>query len=278
MNEPATAADFANLLEKRYREKPLVAMPAINQTIECLLKHRSVRNFLTDALPEGTLETLVAAAQSASTSSNLQAWSVVAVTDSAVKAELAVLAGNQRHIEVAPLFLVFLADLSRAAIFGERRGLEMTGLDFVESLLLGVIDATLAAQNVVIAAESLGLGTVCIGAMRNRALDVAATLALPRRCFAVFGLCVGRPDPDRPASVKPRLPQQAVVHRDRYDSGRQDEAIAHYEARLASFRREQAMDEVSWTTQMTSRLKDAKSLHGRDVLRESLRQMGFPML
>ncbi|MDR7033144.1 NADPH-dependent oxidoreductase [Mesorhizobium sp. BE184] len=277
MSEP-TSADFASLLESRYREAPSFDLPALNQTIECLLKHRSVRDFLPDALPEATLETLVAAAQSAPTSSNLQAWSVIAVTDPAVKARLAMLAGNQKHIEAAPLFLVFLADLSRVAAFGERREMNMEGLDFLESLLLGVIDAALAAQNALVAAESLGLGTVCIGGMRNKALEVTTTLGLPSRCFAIFGLCVGRPNPNRPAAVKPRLPQKAVLHRDRYDAGGQDEAIGGYETRLAAFRREQALDAISWTTQITNRLKDAKSLHGRDVLRESLRQMGFPLI
>lgn len=273
-----TSADFASLLESRYRERPSFDVPALNQTIEGLLQHRSVRNFLPDALPEATLETLVAAAQSAPTSSNLQAWSVIAVTDPAVKANLAVLAGNQKHIEAAPLLLVFLADLSRVASFGERREMEMTGLNFLESLLLGVIDATLAAQNALVAVESLGLGTVCIGGMRNKATEVAMALGLPRRCFAIFGLCVGRPNTDSPAAIKPRLPQEAILHRERYDAGRQDDAIASYEARLASFRREQTLDAISWTTQITNRLKDAKSLHGRDVLRESLRQMGFPLL
>src|SRR5580698_8676436 len=84
-----------------------------NDVIATLLSHRSVRGFLSDALPEGTLETLVAAAQSASTSSNLQTWSVVAVTDPVKKAALAKIANGQKHIEQCPLFLVWLADLSR---------------------------------------------------------------------------------------------------------------------------------------------------------------------
>lgn len=273
-----SSANFEHLVDERYREQGSAISPLLNSTIETMLKHRSVRDYLPDALPDGTLETLIAAAQSAPTSSNIQAWSVVAVSDPAVKAELAALAGNQRHIEVAPLYLVFLADLSRASAFGERRGFGMSGLDYVESFLLAVVDATLAAQNALVAAESLGLGTVCIGAMRNKALEVAEKLALPPRCFAVFGLCVGYPDPERPASVKPRLPQQAVIHRDRYDSGSMDPAIARYEANLAAFRQEQAMTEIGWTTQMTNRLKEAASLHGRDVLRDSLQRMGFPML
>ena len=100
------------LLHARYRERTDWAAPA-NPVLETVLSHRSVRAFLPDRLPEGTLETLVAAAQSASSSSNLQVWSVAAVEDEARKARLAALAGGQKHIIEAPLFLVWLIDFDR---------------------------------------------------------------------------------------------------------------------------------------------------------------------
>jgi nitroreductase len=189
----------------------------LNDIIEQLLGHRSVRAYLPRALPAGTLETLVAAAQSASSSSNLQAWSVVAVEDADHKARLSELAGRQRHISEAPLFLVWLADLARIESQARRLGTRAEGLEFLEALLIGVIDAALAAQNAVLALESLGMACVYIGAVRNTPDAVAADLALPPRVFPVFGMCVGYPDPDRPAAVKPRLPQDAVLHRERYD-------------------------------------------------------------
>lgn len=67
--------------------------------------------------------------------------------------------------------------------------------------------------------ESLGLGSVYIGAIRNAPKQVAEELALPPRVLPVFGLCAVCADPDAPAEIKPRLPQSVVLHRDRYDAG-----------------------------------------------------------
>jgi nitroreductase len=203
-----------SLLHQRYRGELPVPIPW-NDTLDVLLSHRSTRAYLPDSLPEGTLETLVAAAQSAASSSNLQAWSVIAVEDRDRKARLAALAGNQKHIVQAPLFLVWLIDLNRMTRLAQLRRAPSEGLNYIESFLVGAIDATLAAQNAMLALESLGLGAVFIGALRNKPAEVAAELGLPPNVVAVFGLAVGRPDPERPASVKPRLPQNAVLFRER---------------------------------------------------------------
>jgi nitroreductase len=108
----ASKASAASLLNARYRET--LPVPAIwNATLDVFLSHRSVRAYLPDALPEGPIEILIAAAQSAASSSNLQAWSVIAVEQPARKVRLAELAGNQKHIVEAPLLLVWLVDLNR---------------------------------------------------------------------------------------------------------------------------------------------------------------------
>ena len=123
------------------------------------------------------------------------------------KARLARAGGDQEHIRQAPLFLVWLADLARLERVAGQVGEACAGLDYLEMFEVGVIDAALAAQNAVAAAESLGLGTVYIGAMRNHPEAVAAELALPPRVTAVFGLCVGTPDP-RPRQRQTRAPSR----------------------------------------------------------------------
>ena len=128
-------------------------------------------------MPEGTLELLVAAAQSASTSSNLQFWSVVAVQETARKSRLAELAGQQQFIRDAPLLLVWLADLSRLDRIAAEHQAQVDGTHYLEEFIVGVVDAALAAQSALIAAESLGLGGVYIGAMRNLPEQIAAELA-----------------------------------------------------------------------------------------------------
>jgi Nitroreductase family len=89
------------LLRSRYGEIPFNP-EQWNDSLTALLSHRSIRSYLSDPLPPGTLELLIAAAQSASTSSNLQTWSVVAVEDRERKEELSKLAGNQAHIKQVP--------------------------------------------------------------------------------------------------------------------------------------------------------------------------------
>lgn len=264
-------------LEKRYAAQARPATILWNEVIATLLGHRSVRAYLHSALPEGTVETLVAAAQSASSSSNLNLWSVIAVTSPAIKAELAALAHNQRHIEEAPLLLLWVADLARSHAIGVREGAATEGLDYLDSFVTAAIDAGLAAQNAVVAAESLGLGTVYIGALRNRPEEVAAAVGLPPRTAVVFGLLVGWPDPQRPASIKPRPAQAAILHRDRYDDALEADAVSNYDAASRIFQQEQGLPVTGWKASLLARFATGAALNGRDRLRDALGKLGFPL-
>ncbi len=263
-------------LAERYGDQaPSASLPDPSAILSLLLAHRSVRSYLPDALPAGTLEALVAAAQSASTSSNLQAWSVVAVEDPERRARLAVLAGNQAHVRNAPLFLVWLADLARLEEITRSQGQTAEGLDYLELLVVGVVDAALAAQNAAVALESMGLATVYIGGIRNHPEAVAAELGLPPATFAVFGMCVGYEDPARPAQIKPRLPQAAVLHREQYSLAAQAPAILDYDRVMSQFYAGQGMKQPDWTRTVAQRVASASALSGRDRLAEALHNLGF---
>ncbi|MBD3886073.1 NADPH-dependent oxidoreductase [Phormidium tenue FACHB-886] len=267
-----------DLIQDRYGTSTFDPDQLWNETLTTLLSHRSVRAYLPDALPSQTLETLVAAAQAAATSSNLQTWSVVAVEDPTRKNTLAQLAGNQAHIRQCPLFLVWLADLARLRQLASQREMPAEGLDYLEMFVMATIDAALAAQNATIAAESLGLGTVYIGGMRNHPEQVADTLQLPPHLFAVFGLCVGYPDVAKPAAIKPRLPQSAVLHRETYNFAQQEAAIAQYNEVMQQFYQSQQMNVGGdWVEHSLKRVATAQTLNGRDRLREALQQLGFPL-
>ena len=268
-------ANAQSKLNARYGAPNISPGTQWNEVIEQLLDHRSVRAFTDQPLPEGTIETMVAAAQSASTSSNLQVWSVVAVQDVDRKKRLSCLAGNQAYIYQAPLFLVWLADLSRVSRIAEQAGVELEALPYLESLLLGTIDAALAAQNAVVALESLGLGSVYIGGIRNDIEEVAKELGLPPQVYPVFGLCVGYPSPDRPGKVKPRLPQQAVLHHETYTIAGEEGVLSEYDARLGAFYQREGMKASGWSEQVVSRLRNVSSLHGREELLGELARMGF---
>ena len=270
IDDPAAA-----LLAARYGAAPADARLRWNGVVETLLNHRSVRAYRADPLPAGTLETAIAAAQSAATSSNLQTWSVVAVEDPARKARLAAIAAKQKHIVQAPLFLVWLADLSRLERVAEAQGLEAEGLHYIELLIVAIVDAALAAQNAVVAVESLGLGTVYIGALRNDITAVARELTLPAHVMPLFGLCVGYPDETAPAAIKPRLALDAVLSREQYSAAGEGDAVAAYDAVFAAFQQSQGLPEERWSARATGRVRTRASLHGRDKLREALRGLGF---
>lgn len=275
LDDPLAPDDRALALVSRYGAGERPENLLWNDTIARLLAHRSVRAYRPDPLPDGTIETLVAAGQSAASSSNLQLWSVVAVTEPEVRKSLALLAGGQQHIIDAPLILLWIADLARPNAIAERAQAPAEGFTFLESFVVAAVDAALAAQNAVIAAESLGLGTVYIGALRNRPEEVAALVGLPPNAAVAFGLVVGWPDPERPAAVKPRLPQAAVLHHERYVAGVQQAAIESYDKTSRIFQQSQGQPAVGWIAQILQRGASAAALNGRDRLGAALKALGF---
>ena len=278
MNSPIdNSLQKTKALEKRYGKIALPKQGPWNEAINLLLSHKSVRSYKPDLLPDGTLETLLAAAQSAATSSNLQLWSLVAITDPDKKRELAKVAGNQKHIEQCPLFLVWLADLSRNQRMGEEEGVEMEVMPFVETFLVAAIDAALAAQNAVIAAESLQLSTVYIGAMRNNPEKVAELLQLPSEVFGVFGLCVGYASSDIKAEVKPRLPQAAIAFNEVYGNPDEQKLRINYDHEMTKFSERNEMVADTLTNRVLGRMGKLSGMNGREKLMGILNSMGFPL-
>ena len=267
------------LIEARYGAAADFTPPALSAraeaVLETVLSHRTVRQYRDEPLPAGTLELLVAAAQSASTTSNLQAWSVVAVEEPARRARLAALAGGQEHVASAPLVLMWVADLARLRAIAHANGKSGEGLDYVESFLIASLDAALAAQNAAVALEGLGLGCCYIGGMRNHPEAVAAELALPPDTFVVFGMSIGIPAENLTTEMKPRLPQQAVLHREQYNTAGMPRALDAYDERLTEFQLRQKMTPIGWTRQMANRIGERASLKGRDRLKGVLHSFGF---
>ncbi len=274
-SEMQTAANEA--LAKRYGQKAIPTIGGWNETIALLMAHRSIRAYRPDPLPIGTLETLAAVAQSAATSSNMQMWSMIAVTDQDTKAKIAAASQKQKHIEQCPLFLVFVADCSRNRRLGDAADTELASLDYFESFLVASIDAALAAQNAVVAAESLGLSTVYIGALRNQPLFIAELLGLPKGTLGVFGLCVGYADEHAVNEVKPRLPQEAVLFHGRYGVMQEKDLIADYDQEMGAFSKRHEMSDDTWSGRVLNRLSNPANLNGRDQLASILNAMGFKL-
>jgi nitroreductase len=276
-NQPSDVSqDQAHALRLRY-DHAMPRMGPWNEHIALLMSHRSVRGYRPDPLPEGTLESLIAAAQSAATSSNLQSWSVIAVTDPAKKAAFAQIANDQKHIEQCPLFLVWLADLSRNKRLGHQEAVELEVLELTESFLVAAIDAALASQNAVVAAESLGLSTVYIGALRNDPERVSELLNLPPACLGVFGLCVGFAAPEAANEVKPRLPQEAVLFHETYDATHEQSLRQAYDESMARFSKRNEMVHDSWTERVIRRTRSNHTIEKRAHLKAILERLGFAM-
>ncbi|RMX04946.1 NADPH-dependent oxidoreductase [Corticibacter populi] len=273
-----SASDIAQLLQERYGASQHYEV-LDNAILRHLLQHRSVRAFAPTALPPHALETLVAAAQSGSSSSNLQVWSVVAIQDAAHKNQLAIWANNQDFVRQAPLFLVWLVDLSRDRLVADApEGVTIDGTDYLESVVLGAIDAAIAAQNAVLAAESLGLGAVYAGAIRSHVRAIAEDLKLPPYVFPVFGTAIGYPAEGLVSHIRPRLPQPAVLHSEYYDASAQPQAAQRYDQALDAFWKKQHIDHPLWTRHLATRLGNvAQKGDARYELREILLELGFPL-
>lgn len=265
-------SDIHVLANSRYGQEIISHLPKINPTLETLLSHRSVRHFLEAPLPPNTLEMLIVAAQSASSSSNLQMWSVVAVEDGARKAKLADFSGQQNFIKQAPLFLVFLADMAMLTDAAQARQQALDGIDYLDTFLMAALDAALAAQNALIAAESMGLGAVFAGAIRNQPEKVIAELQLPEHVFPIVSLCVGVPDPTYETRIKPRLPLSVVLHQEQYSKEQHSNGITVYDEIMRNFYSTYRNDGVCWSEQALTRLRGPETLAGRDRLRDAVLQ------
>lgn len=168
-------------------------------TIELLRSHRSIRHFTDAPVSDEQRAAIIASAQAASTSSFLQCTSIIRITDPALRERLVPLTGGQQHVAQAAEFWVFCADFNR-----HLQICPQAELGLAEQLLIGVVDTALLAQNALTAAESLGLGGVYIGGLRNSIEAVTELLELPKHVLPLFGLCLGWPA-DNP-DIKPRMP------------------------------------------------------------------------
>jgi nitroreductase len=267
--------DTREALQKRYGVEAIPAVGPWNDTIALLLDHRSVRGYKPDPVPAGALETLIAAAQSAATSSNMQWTSVVAITDPAKKKVLAEIAGNQKHIEQCPLYLCWVTDMSRNSAIGQAEKTELKVMPWLETFLVASVDVALAAQNAVVAAESIGLSTVYIGAMRNDPERVAKLLGLPPQCFVLFGLCVGYATERAAGEVKPRMPQPMMLHHERYDASKAGSLRQAHDKAMTEFSARNEMQAGTWTQRVLNRLGPMSSMNGRERLAAALAALGF---
>jgi nitroreductase len=225
----------------------------MNETIQLQLSHKSIRAFTDKKLSPEQVDTLIHVAQRTSTSSFMQAYSIVGVTDMEKKKALAEV-GNQKYIADASHVFVMLVDQKRNSQIAKENGKDPKILHSMDKFMSAYADALLASQNIMLAAESMGLGGVFLGSLLNDAPKVAEVIKAPEYTFPVLGIAIGYPDQE--PQLKPRLPQHFMYSENEYTVPQEnlndqltdyDEIVTQYYDLRSENRR---MD--SWTNLVTN--------------------------
>ncbi len=247
-----------------------------------ILSRGSQRHYTDEPVTDDLLQVLLACAQSAPTKSDLQQYSIIVVKDADLRQKLSDQGGGMDWPPKAPVFLVFCADIHRIRKLAGIRGHDHQN-DNVDTFMNGIIDAAVAMQCFINAAEAAGLGTCPISQIRNKIDETCDLLGLPEGVFPIAGLAVGWPKFPTPR-ISLRLPQSVVVHTDRYDESNMPADVESYdqrrhahtplpEAKQRHVDRYGALDYCPWSENVTRQL----SLPERPGFREFLNKHGFKL-
>jgi nitroreductase len=239
-------------------------------TLDLLLSHKSIRKFTDQKIDPDLLNTIFRAGQSAA---SVQAYSVVRVTDVSLREELSRLCGNQPYVKTCAEFLVCCADLARNKTMcaSETDTLEHDP-SYMEQLIIGTVDTALMAQNMVVAAESSGLGICYIGGIRDDIESVSRLLELPDFVYPVFGLCLGYPAQN--PEPKPRLPQSIWVMENSYQASKKED-VADYDQCVSEYYKTRTSNkkQSTWTEELRGHFTSKVRPH----MLEFLRSKGFAL-
>ncbi|KYG69828.1 NADPH-dependent oxidoreductase [Bdellovibrio bacteriovorus] len=196
--------------------------------LDAINSHSSIRSYKKDLVPEGMLQRILHAASRASSSGNMQAYSVIVTSEQKIKEDLFDSHFRQSMVLEAPLLLTFCADFHRM-----RRWLKLRGapdnFDNFMSFMIASIDAILASQNAALAAEAEGLGICYMGTTLANCDDIAKVLNCPEGVVPVVGFSMGYPN-EKP-ELRDRLPLEHLVHRERYENKTDLQILQAYQNR-----------------------------------------------
>ena len=222
---------FSKLIADRYAEEIDLDFSKIQKTatLKSILSRRSIRKFLNKPISKELLTLLLAASQSAPSKSNLQQYSILVIQDQNIKNEISDLIGNTKWALTAPIFLLYLADIRRNIKITNDRGYDHKNNN-VDTFMNSVIDAALAMQSTICAAESIGLGVCPISMIRNIIEEIKVICELPKGVFPIAGLAIGWPDQKSKISI--RLSQDIVTHLNKYNEKDLIHKINKYDAKV----------------------------------------------
>lgn len=240
----------------------------MNPTIQTLTQHRSYRDFdPAYKIDAESLQAILAAAQQAPAWRNAQHYSIIHITDPELRAKIVALQPLNPQIGTCSEFLIFCADLYKTKLASDAMGGSFSGGGHPEAFINAVSDTSMAFQNAVIAAESLGLAICPIGGLRSAATELIDLLNLPQYVYPIVGLCMGKPSVEM--RLKPRLPLRAVYFDNQYNEQYLSEDLANYETTMTEFGEKR--EKFPWRQKLSysyDKAPDAKS-------HALLKQQGF---
>jgi nitroreductase len=188
---------------------------------EVMMKRRSVRVFKDQEISESIIEQLVDVANQAPTGGNIQPLSIILVRNSEGRKKLAELSGGQPWVKGAPLTMIFCLDFYRIKKWAELCQTDFRGEQALNHFLIAYADLMVAAQNVVILGESLGLGSVYIGSIQNEIDETRRFFQIPEYVLPMMLLSIGYPK-SIPQSI-PKLKKEVILHHEKYRQPEGDE-------------------------------------------------------
>ena len=180
---------------------------------DIIFNHRSVRKYKTDPIPDELLDKILLAGSRASTTGNMQVYSMIVTTKPVLKEKLWHAHLRQDMVLEAPVIITFCADFNRFNKWCLQRNAEPGYNNFL-SFFTAAIDALLASQNVVLEAEANGLGICYLGTVTYNSDTITEILNLPSGVVPVASIVVGYPDENPP--LTDRLPMEAIIHKEVY--------------------------------------------------------------
>ncbi|MGG0823954.1 NADPH-dependent oxidoreductase [Paenibacillus turicensis] len=244
----------------------------MNSFVDKMKQHVSVRDFEDTPLSGEIKDNLLTAAQSGSSSNFVQAFSIIEITDSEIRKELAELSNSAAYVIKSGTFYVFIADLYRQATMLAAHNLSLKGIQNMEALLVSIVDTTIAAENMAVAAESMDLGICYIGGIRNNLKRVAELLDLPPYTVPLFGMTVGVPRSKN--EVKPRMPKANQVSQNVYNKAVFTD-LSQYDKETKTYYAERGNHQLdtTWTARNIDFFKQAR----RTDVGDFLKKQGFSL-
>lgn len=240
---------------------------------ETLLKRRSIRKYKDQELSPEQVAFIYEAIRNTPTSVNGQQYSVIDITDKKLKQKMSEITAMPQ-VSQCSHFMLFCADFHKVEVIAANTGIKLADFhDTAEGLLVGTVDAALAMMSAIVAANSLGLGTCCIGYSRLAdPLKTSELVDLPKSVYIVCGLCIGIPDelPD----IKPKEPTNILIHSNKYASDDEIlEEMTKYNTLIKNYNATRAgnKSDTDWINRIAGYYEAASQLQ----IREILRQRGF---